>query len=88
VRERERERERNQLGLTAVYFIKVKKRTKRLSEFFQSYEPYSNKIGEVQDVLVTEVSHDGKHYVGHNKFYEQVTNLNTVLQSLVVAVSV
>jgi hypothetical protein len=23
-------------------------------------------------VLVTEVSHDGKHYVGHNKFYEQV----------------
>jgi hypothetical protein len=50
----------------------VKKRTKRLSEFFQSYHPYSHKIGEVQDVLVTEVSHDGKHYVGHNKFYEQV----------------
>jgi threonylcarbamoyladenosine tRNA methylthiotransferase CDKAL1 len=50
----------------------VKKRTRQLSEFFQSYEPYSHKIGEVQDVLVTEVSHDGKHYVGHNKFYEQV----------------
>jgi len=50
----------------------VKKRTKRLSEFFQSYQPYRNKIGEVQDVLVTEISHDGKHYVGHNKFYEQV----------------
>ncbi|GFG29348.1 hypothetical protein Cfor_10211 [Coptotermes formosanus] len=50
----------------------VKKRTKRLSEFFQSYQPYSHKIGEVHDVLVTEVSHDGKHYVGHNKFYEQV----------------
>ena len=54
----------------------MKKRTKRLSEFFQSYQPYSNKIGEVQDVLVTELSHDGKHYVGHNKFYEQVTKLN------------
>lgn len=50
----------------------VKKRTKKLSESFQSYHPYSHKIGEVQDVLVTEVSHDGKHYVGHNKFYEQV----------------
>ncbi|XP_021927891.1 threonylcarbamoyladenosine tRNA methylthiotransferase [Zootermopsis nevadensis] len=50
----------------------VKKRTRQLSEFFQSYQPYSHKIGEVQDVLVTEVSHDRKHYVGHNKFYEQV----------------
>lgn len=51
----------------------VKKRTKRLSEFFQSYSPYDSKrIGLVQDVLVTELSHDKKHYVGHNKFYEQV----------------
>ncbi|PSN40217.1 Threonylcarbamoyladenosine tRNA methylthiotransferase [Blattella germanica] len=52
--------------------VKVKKRTKQLSEFFQSYQPYSHKVGEIQNVLVTEVSHDGKHYVGHNKFYEQV----------------
>lgn len=50
----------------------VKKRTKRLSEFFQSYSPYDNRIKLVQDVLVTEISHDKKHYVGHNKFYEQV----------------
>lgn len=50
----------------------VKTRTKRLSEFFQSYEPYGHKIGLVQRVLVTEVSHDKRHYVGHNKFYEQV----------------
>ncbi|KOC60637.1 Threonylcarbamoyladenosine tRNA methylthiotransferase [Habropoda laboriosa] len=50
----------------------VKKRTKRLSEFFQSYSPYNNRIGLVQDVLVTELSHDKKHYVGHNKSYEQV----------------
>ncbi|CAL7950229.1 unnamed protein product [Xylocopa violacea] len=51
----------------------VKKRTKRLSEFFQSYSPYEdNRIGLVQDVLVTEVSHDKKHYVGHNKSYEQI----------------
>ncbi|XP_034943306.1 threonylcarbamoyladenosine tRNA methylthiotransferase [Chelonus insularis] len=50
----------------------VKQRTKRLSEFFQSYEPYAHKIGEIQRVLVTEISHDQKYYVGHNKFYEQV----------------
>lgn len=50
----------------------VKKRTKRLSEFFQSYSPYDNRVGLIQDVLVTEVSHDKKHYVAHNKFYEQV----------------
>lgn len=50
----------------------VKKRTKQLSEFFQSYEPYGHKVGEIQRVLVTEISHDKKHFVGHNKFYEQV----------------
>ncbi|KAH0548943.1 threonylcarbamoyladenosine tRNA methylthiotransferase [Cotesia glomerata] len=50
----------------------VKKRTKKLSEFFQSYEPYGHKVGEIQRVLVTEISHDKKHFVGHNKFYEQV----------------
>ncbi|XP_048267548.1 threonylcarbamoyladenosine tRNA methylthiotransferase [Bombus terrestris] len=50
----------------------VKNRTKRLSEFFQSYSPYFERIGLVQDVLVTEISHDRKHYVGHNKSYEQV----------------
>ncbi|CAK9827561.1 Threonylcarbamoyladenosine tRNA methylthiotransferase [Anthophora retusa] len=50
----------------------VKKRTKRLSEYFQTYSPYNGRIGLVQDVLVTEVSHDKNHYVGHNKSYEQV----------------
>lgn len=50
----------------------VKRRTKRLTDLFYSYEPYGHKIGQVQDVLVTEVSHDKKHYVGHNEFYEQV----------------
>ncbi|XP_066147732.1 threonylcarbamoyladenosine tRNA methylthiotransferase isoform X1 [Euwallacea fornicatus] len=50
----------------------VKKRTKRLTDLFYTYEPYGHKVGEIQDVLVTEVSHDKKHYVGHNQFYEQV----------------
>lgn len=50
----------------------VKQRTKRLTDLFNSYHPYTHKKGEIQDVLVTEISHDKKYYVGHNKFYEQV----------------
>ncbi|GFU18686.1 threonylcarbamoyladenosine tRNA methylthiotransferase [Nephila pilipes] len=50
----------------------VKQRTKALSEYFQSYTCYDTNVGSVQKVLVTEVSHDKNHYVGHNKFYEQV----------------
>ncbi|XP_011303966.1 threonylcarbamoyladenosine tRNA methylthiotransferase [Fopius arisanus] len=50
----------------------VKTRTKKLSEFFQSYEPYGRRVGDVQSVLITEVSHDKKFYVGHNQWYEQV----------------
>ncbi|CAH0546444.1 unnamed protein product [Brassicogethes aeneus] len=50
----------------------VKQRTKKLTDLFYTYQPYTHKLGEVQEVLVTEVSHDKKHYVGHNEFYEQV----------------
>lgn len=50
----------------------VKQRTKKLTELFYTYEPYSNKAGDEYEVLVTEISHDKKHFVGHNKFYEQV----------------
>lgn len=50
----------------------VKTRTKRLTDLFYTYEPYGHKVGEQQRVLVTEISHDKLHYVGHNKFYEQV----------------
>ncbi|XP_069128029.1 threonylcarbamoyladenosine tRNA methylthiotransferase-like [Argopecten irradians] len=50
----------------------VKKRTKAVSELFHSYTTYDHKMGEVQDVLVTEISHDKQYFVGHNKFYDQV----------------
>ena len=50
----------------------VKRRTKAVSELFNSYTTYDGKLGETQDVLVTEISHDKKHYVGHNKCYDQV----------------
>lgn len=50
----------------------VKQRTKKLTELFHSHQPYGHKVGEIQEVLATEVSHDKKHYVAHNKYYDQV----------------
>uniref|UniRef100_A0A023F4W3 tRNA-t(6)A37 methylthiotransferase n=2 Tax=Triatoma infestans TaxID=30076 RepID=A0A023F4W3_TRIIF len=50
----------------------VKKRTKRLTELFHSYEPFGHLVGRTFNVLVTEEAHDKKHYVGHNKAYQQV----------------
>jgi threonylcarbamoyladenosine tRNA methylthiotransferase CDKAL1 len=50
----------------------VKRRTKLISELFNSYTPYDHKVGLQQKVLVTETSHDGNYYVGHNKSYDQV----------------
>lgn len=50
----------------------MKRRTKKISELFRSYEPYGTQVGTKQQVLVTEEAHDSQHYVGHNKFYHQV----------------
>ena len=59
--------------MTKVPANEVKTRTKRLTDLFHSYEPYKKyEAGTKQTVLVTEISHDRKHYVGHNKFYEQI----------------
>ena len=53
--------------------FQVKLRTKELSDYFQSYTTYDGKLGERQSILVTEVSFDKEHWVGHNDFYEQVS---------------
>ena len=50
----------------------VKERTRKITDYFQSYKPYENRVGEVYSVLCTEVSHDNQYYVAHNQFYEQV----------------
>uniref|UniRef100_T1J4Q2 tRNA-t(6)A37 methylthiotransferase n=1 Tax=Strigamia maritima TaxID=126957 RepID=T1J4Q2_STRMM len=50
----------------------VKQRTKRLSRIFEHVLPYTDRLGSIQHVLITEVAHDKKHYVGHNKYYEQI----------------
>ncbi|XP_071796790.1 threonylcarbamoyladenosine tRNA methylthiotransferase-like isoform X2 [Asterias amurensis] len=49
-----------------------KARTKKLSILFHSYRTYDHKIGQTQQVLATEVSHDKQYYVAHNKCYDQV----------------
>lgn len=50
----------------------VKRRTRRLHDLFRSYTPYANREGCQVRVLITEVSHDGRFWVGHTKAYEQV----------------
>ena len=50
----------------------VKERTREITEYFRSYKPYEDRLGQVYSVLCTEVSHDNQYYVAHNQFYEQV----------------
>lgn len=50
----------------------VKTRTKRLTDLFNSYEPYKDRVGCEYTALVTDISHDKQYYVGHNKYYEQI----------------
>eukprot|EP00795_Rhopilema_esculentum_P006957 gene6957-12578_t len=50
----------------------VKNRTRRLTNIFQSYLPYEEKLHKRYKVLITEYSKDGEYFVGHNKFYDQV----------------
>jgi len=50
----------------------VKERTRKITEYFHSYKPYHDRLGQVYTVLCTETSHDNNYYVAHNQFYEQV----------------
>ena len=50
----------------------VKGRSRRVTEIFESYQPYQGREGNIYDVLVTEESTDKRYWVGHNQFYEQI----------------
>ncbi|KAF1769411.1 hypothetical protein GCK72_001228 [Caenorhabditis remanei] len=53
--------------------IEARKRTAAMSELFRSYTRFTeDRIGEIHNVLVTEVAADKLHGVGHNKSYEQI----------------
>lgn len=50
----------------------VKARSKQLTDLFLSYDVLSDRKGRVYRVLATELAKDKKHYVAHNKSYDQV----------------
>ncbi|KNE63754.1 MiaB-like tRNA modifying enzyme, archaeal-type [Allomyces macrogynus ATCC 38327] len=50
----------------------VKQRSRAITALFESYHPYDHLRGETMRVLVTDTASDGKHYVAHNKAYQQV----------------
>eukprot|EP00466_Bigelowiella_natans_P015906 jgi/Bigna1/67841/fgenesh1_pg.4_\ len=50
----------------------VKRRSKEMTELFLSYETLSGKVGKTYKVLATEIAKDKKHYVAHNKCYDQI----------------
>ena len=50
----------------------VKNRSRRATTFFESYKPYSHLLNTIQKILVTEVSADGRNFVGHNKSFHQI----------------
>jgi threonylcarbamoyladenosine tRNA methylthiotransferase CDKAL1 len=49
-----------------------KQRSREISAFFKSYEPYAERLGQRCWVLVTDRAADGVHLVAHNKAYEQI----------------
>ncbi|XP_050436726.1 threonylcarbamoyladenosine tRNA methylthiotransferase [Adelges cooleyi] len=54
----------------------VKHRTKRLTDLFHSYTTYDHRVGELQNILITEEAKSGTELIGHNKYYEQVLIAN------------
>ena len=50
----------------------VKNRSRKITELFNSYNPYDHLVGTKQRVWITETARDGKNLVGHTKGYVQV----------------
>lgn len=50
----------------------VKERSRKATKFFNSYTSFDHLLGTTQNVLITEQSGDGVHYIGHDKQYHQV----------------
>ncbi|XP_008807670.1 threonylcarbamoyladenosine tRNA methylthiotransferase-like [Phoenix dactylifera] len=50
----------------------VKKRSRELTNVFESFSPYKGMEGRVERIWITEIATDGIHLVGHTKGYIQV----------------
>jgi len=52
---------------------KIKKeRSRKITELFESYQPYEKFIGNIYEVLCTDTSYQENYFVAHNKYYHQV----------------
>lgn len=52
--------------------VEVKRRSRAMTKLFDSYRTRDHLLGRVEPVLITEIAHDKKHFVGHTKRYDQV----------------
>ncbi|KAG1331107.1 putative threonylcarbamoyladenosine tRNA methylthiotransferase [Cocos nucifera] len=52
--------------------VVVKKRSRELTNVFESFSPYKGMEGRVERIWITEIATDGIHLVGHTKGYIQV----------------
>lgn len=50
----------------------VKRRSRELTNVFESFTPYSGMEGKVERIWITDIATDGVHLVGHTKGYIQV----------------
>nr|KYP68800.1 CDK5 regulatory subunit-associated protein 1-like 1 [Cajanus cajan] len=50
----------------------VKRRSRELTNVFESFTPYSGMEGKVERIWITDIASDGVHLVGHTKGYIQV----------------
>eukprot|EP01084_Bolivina_argentea_P279799 478393_1 len=48
----------------------VKNRSREMTKLFKSYINFGERIGEIHNVLITEMAKDGFHFVGHNKCFD------------------
>eukprot|EP00033_Pygsuia_biforma_P001909 GCRY01002130.1.p1 GENE.GCRY01002130.1~~GCRY01002130.1.p1 ORF type:complete len:471 (+),score=111.85 GCRY01002130.1:180-1592(+) len=58
--------------LTPLPAAERKRRTKMVTELFESYHPFKSLVDSTEMVWVAERATDGKHLVGHTKNYVQV----------------
>mmetsp|Transcript_5265 Transcript_5265/g.19286 ORF Transcript_5265/g.19286 Transcript_5265/m.19286 type:complete len:627 (-) Transcript_5265:1307-3187(-) len=50
----------------------VKSRTRRLTQLFESFDPYKDMVGKRERIWIMDVAADGQSLVGHTKNYTQV----------------
>lgn len=55
-----------------VHTAEVKRRSRALTRLFEGYRTRDAQVGEIQEVLATELARDGVHFAAHNLSYDQI----------------